>query len=110
MPTNLTLQPMPLTEGRRLREALQEPRITPPREGEAGPEQSFLETLEESIRQVNQLQQQADTAINDLLTGENKDVAQTMIAVQKASLSFQLMTQVRNKIVQAYEEVMRMPV
>jgi len=71
---------------------------------------SFRETLEEAIQRVNDLQLQADQAIQELTTGESKDVAQTMIAVQKASLSFQLMTQIRNKIVQAYEEVMRMPI
>lgn len=71
---------------------------------------SFGDVLNESIEKVNNLQQKADEAIQGLATGQSADVAQTMIAVQQASLSFQLMTQVRNKLVQAYEEVMRMPV
>lgn len=109
MPTNPTsLQPLPLEGASRLREMPSEPRFGAM--GKPAQESSFQETLEESIKRVNDLQLQADQAIQDLTTGENKDVAQTMIAVQKASLSFQLMTQVRNKIVQAYEEVMRMPV
>lgn len=71
---------------------------------------SFADVLAESIEKVNHLQQEADEAIQGLATGSRPDVAQTMVAVQKASLSFQLMTQVRNKLVQAYEEVMRTPI
>ncbi|MBM3215657.1 flagellar hook-basal body complex protein FliE [Candidatus Poribacteria bacterium] len=70
---------------------------------------SFAEVLAESIQKVNHLQKEADEAIQGLATGARPDVAQTMVAVQKASLSFQLMAQVRNKLVQAYEEVMRTP-
>ncbi len=44
------------------------------------------------------------------MTGETQDLHTTMIAVQKADLSFQMMMQVRNKIVQAYQEIMRMQV
>lgn len=106
MPTHPTsLKPLPLEGAPRLREIPSEPRP-----GKPTREFNFQETLEESIRRVNDLQLQADQAIQDLVSGENKDLAQTMIAVQKASLSFQLMTQIRNKIVQAYEEVMRMPI
>jgi len=72
--------------------------------------ESFSEILDKSIGEVNELQKQADKAIEKLATGEAKDIAQAMIAMEKANLSFQLMTQVRNKIVAAYEEVMRMPV
>lgn len=110
MPTNpTTLRPLPSPEGPgRLRDAL--PPVNPPKDDRASDGRTFLETLEESISQVNELQEQANQAITDLATGENKDLAQTMLSVQKASLSFQLMVQVRNKIVQAYEEVMRMPV
>ncbi|GIX07167.1 MAG: flagellar hook-basal body complex protein FliE [Candidatus Poribacteria bacterium] len=112
VPNNpMTIRPLPVREGQgRLQEL---PREIEPSKGRAVAEEggrSFLETLEASIQEVNRLQQEADRAIQDLVTGESSDVAQTMIAVQKASLSFQLMTQVRNKIVQAYEEVMRMPV
>ena len=111
-PTNpLSLQPLPLREGRAL--PLEAPRalgLHQPRDGEATPSGSFLDTLRESIQQVNKLQTQADAAISDLITGEDTDVARTMIAVQKANLSFQMMAQVRNKIVQAYQDVMRMPV
>jgi len=71
---------------------------------------SFSEALKESIEKVNSLQKQADAAINDLLIGNNKDIVQTMIVMEKADIAFRLMTQVRNKIVQTYEEIMRMQV
>ena len=111
-PTNpLSLQPLPLREGRALpSEFPREFALRNPRDGEESTSRSFLETLQDSIQQVNKLQDQADKAISDLITGEDTDVARTMIAVQKANLSFQMMAQVRNKIVQAYQDVMRMPV
>ena len=69
---------------------------------------SFSDTLKDSINEVNKLQKQADRAIEALSTGETKDIAQTMIAVEKANISFQLMTQIRNRILEAYQEVLRM--
>lgn len=72
--------------------------------------ESFSKVLTEFIEEVNKLQKQADKAIEKLATGEAKDITQAMIAMEKANLSFQLMTQMRNKIVEAYQEIMRMPV
>jgi flagellar hook-basal body complex protein FliE len=72
--------------------------------------ESFSQILTKSIEEVNELQKQADKAIEKLATGEAEDITQAMIAMEKANLSFQLMTQMRNKIVEAYEEIMRMPV
>lgn len=59
---------------------------------------------------MNDAQLQADQAITDLTTGKQQDLHQTMIAIEKASLSFELMMQVRNKIVSAYEEISRMQI
>ncbi|TAJ99480.1 MAG: flagellar hook-basal body complex protein FliE [Candidatus Manganitrophaceae bacterium] len=73
-------------------------------------EASFAETLKESIRQVNDAQLQADQAITDLTAGKQQDLHQTMIAIEKANLSFELMMQVRNKILSAYEEISRMQI
>jgi flagellar hook-basal body complex protein FliE len=73
-------------------------------------DKSFSNMLKESVEKVNALQKQADDAISDLIVGNNKDIVQTMIMMEKADISFRLMTQVRNKIVQAYEEIMRMQV
>ena len=71
---------------------------------------SFGEILKTSLNEVNQLQKDADQAIQELAAGNEKDIHQTMIALEKAEISFQFMMQVRNKIIAAYQEVMRMQV
>ncbi|MBI3358693.1 MAG: flagellar hook-basal body complex protein FliE [Nitrospirae bacterium] len=73
-------------------------------------EKTFSETLKDSILKVNDVQMQADQSIVDLTTGKNTDLHQTMIAIEKAEVTFQLMMQVRNKLMSAYEEVSRMQV
>lgn len=72
--------------------------------------QSFGEVLKSAVNEVTRLQQEADQAITTLAAGKGENIHQTMIALEKASVSFQLMMQVRNKIVSAYEEIMRMQV
>jgi flagellar hook-basal body complex protein FliE len=67
----------------------------------------FGEILKDAISTVNELQKQSDTEIQKLMAGESQDLHTTVIAMQKADLSFQMMMQVRNKIVQAYQEIMR---
>jgi flagellar hook-basal body complex protein FliE len=76
--------------------------------GAGGP--AFGDVLKEAIATVNELQRNSDHQIEKLMTGESQDLHTTMIAVQKADLSFQMMMQVRNKIVQAYQEIMRMQI
>jgi flagellar hook-basal body complex protein FliE len=71
---------------------------------------SFKDVLTESITEVQKLQSEADDTIRQLVAGEIKDVTQAMVAIEKADVSFQTMMAVRNKIVAAYEEVMRMQV
>ena len=71
--------------------------------------ESFGKMLERSLNEVNQLKHDADEAVNDLAAGKQKDIHQTMIALEKADVAFQLMMQIRNKIVAAYETIMRMP-
>jgi flagellar hook-basal body complex protein FliE len=70
----------------------------------------FGEILKDAISTANELQKQSDQEIQKLMTGESQDVHTTVIAMQKADLSFQMMMQVRNKIVQAYQEIMRMQI
>jgi flagellar hook-basal body complex protein FliE len=70
---------------------------------------SFGDVLKESISKVDSLQKEADRAIQEMAAGSG-DIHNAMIAMEKASISFQMMMQVRNKIVSAYEEVMRMQV
>lgn len=71
---------------------------------------NFFETLKGTIGEVNKLHEQADQAVQDLSTGKEKDIHNTMIALEKAEISFQMMMQVRNKIVDAYQTIMRMSV
>lgn len=71
---------------------------------------SFKDVLADSIGEVQRLQSEADTTIKKLVSGEIKDVTEAMVAVEKADVSFQTMMAVRNKIVAAYEEIMRMQV
>ncbi len=89
---------------------LQVPELRSPRiqGGEKGA--GFGEVLKDAISTVNELQQQSDQEIQKLMTGESQDLHTTVIAMQKADLSFQMMMQVRNKIVQAYQEIMRMQI
>ncbi|MBT3367764.1 MAG: flagellar hook-basal body complex protein FliE [Nitrospina sp.] len=72
---------------------------------EGGP--SFADTLADSLDKVNTMQKQADVAIQDFVVGDTRNIHETMIAVGKADLAFRLTMQVRNKIVEAYQEVMR---
>jgi flagellar hook-basal body complex protein FliE len=66
---------------------------------------SFKELLLNSIQEVNSMQQQADQAVERLAQGENVNPAEVLTAVQKADIAFRMMMQMRNKIVQAYNEV-----
>ena len=71
---------------------------------------SFGQMLKGSLEQVSQLQKEADASIAGLASGKQTDIHQTMIAVEKASISFELLMQIRNKLIEAYDKVMRMPV
>jgi len=66
---------------------------------------SFKDMLLESIQDVNSMQQQANQAVETLMTGGEVNPAEVMTAVQKADLAFRLMMQMRNKMMQVYQEV-----
>jgi flagellar hook-basal body complex protein FliE len=68
---------------------------------------SFGDVLENAIQQVSNLQQEAGSESQKLLTGNTQDIHSAMVALQKADVSFQMMMQVRNKLVSAYQEIMR---
>ena len=68
---------------------------------------SFGKLLQQSIDQVNRLQVEANSNINDLASGKQTDIHQTMIAVEKAEVSFELLMQIRNKVIEAYDKIMR---
>ena len=68
----------------------------------------FADTLRGAMNEMGELSSQADTKVAGVLAGNGTDVHNALIAVEKADLSFQLMMQVRNKIVSAYQEIARM--
>lgn len=72
---------------------------------------SFADMLGQAVNKVNETQQASNQLANAFEMGQSGvDLTDVMIASQKASVSFQAMTQVRNKLVQAYQDIMQMPV
>ena len=71
---------------------------------------SFLEHLKSGLSEVNDQQKKADAMAIDLATGKSQNIHDTMLAATQAELSFNLMVQVRNKVLEAYQEVMRMQI
>jgi len=76
--------------------------------GNSGPAAPFSDLLTDAVSQVGKLESQARAAVSGLMTGTGVDVHQAMIATQKADMSFELALAVRNKAVQAYQQVMGM--
>lgn len=74
------------------------------------PEKSFGEFLSDALNNVNKMQNEASQASLNLAAGKVEDIAEVTIAGEKAAVALQLTMQVRNKIVDAYQEVMRMQV
>lgn len=71
---------------------------------------SFGETLKDAIQEVNQLQKVSDQKMQDLATGKTDNIPDVMIAAEKADIALKLMVQVRSKIIDAYQEIMKMQV
>jgi len=70
----------------------------------------FAALLKEKLAEANSLQQQADALTQQYLAGKVEDVHQVMLALEQANLSLQLMVQVRNKAIEAYQEISRMQI
>ena len=73
-------------------------------------QQNFATTLKEAIASVNEQQIQSDTMTEKLINGGDVDLHEVMIAAQKASVTLSATMEVRNKAVEAYQEIMRMSV
>jgi flagellar hook-basal body complex protein FliE len=69
------------------------------------PVQDFKSLIMQSVNQVNDMQQNADVAIETLMTGGDINPAQVLTAIQKADMSFRMMQQIRNKLMDAYREI-----
>jgi flagellar hook-basal body complex protein FliE len=80
--------------------------ITPP--GASGGSGEFQKVLEGTINTLQSLQNDADTSVQKFLTGENEELHTTVLATQRAEMAFELGLQVRNKVVSAYQEIMKM--
>lgn len=71
---------------------------------------SFEQAIKDAIKEVSAVQSEAEKAIENFSTGEVKDIHSVVLAMEKADLSFQTLMAVRNKLLTAYEEIMRTPV
>lgn len=83
------------------------PGASSPTPSESG---GFLDSLKSAIGKANDVQVQASQAVDALMTGQTQDLHRTMVALQQADVSFQLMMQIRNKLVSAYEDIQRMQI
>lgn len=84
--------------------------LKPEAETPAATAKQFGEFLAEAMAKVEAAQSEATQAAQKLATGEIRDVAEVMIASEKATLALQMTIQVRNKVLEAYQEIIRMPV
>ncbi|MCW2921947.1 MAG: hypothetical protein JWL76_1821 [Thermoleophilia bacterium] len=75
---------------------------------EGGNAASFASVLKSKLTDLNAQQADAGKASEDMATGRVDDVAQTMLRIEQANVSLQMATQVRNKVLEAYQEVLRM--
>ena len=71
---------------------------------------SFGDSLANSLNEISDLQKKADASIEKVATGEAQSLHEVMIAFEQARLSMQMLVEVRNKFVEAYQEVSRMPI
>ena len=98
-----------VSESRVLQEMQAQGMSAPAAHGSEGAN-SFSQMLRQSVDQVNSHQHEADHAIKELVAGRSKNIHETLLTIERADTSLKLMTQVRNKILDAYKEVMRMQV
>lgn len=70
--------------------------------------ESFGDMLKNAVAEVDDLQKEANEAVEDLVTGKEKDIHNTMIAMKKAEVSLKLLLTIRNKAMTAYDEIKRM--
>lgn len=71
---------------------------------------SFAETLQQAFDKINEMQQRSAELARQFAAGETDDLVQVVTAAEEASVALQLAVQVRNKVIEAYQEIMRMQV
>lgn len=70
----------------------------------------FASTFQSAINKVNELQKESDVKMEKLATGETADISDVMITAEKADIALKLMMSIRNKMIDAYQEIMKMQV
>jgi flagellar hook-basal body complex protein FliE len=85
-------------------------RIAIPQAADAAPHSSFTNIIDQAVQDVDGKMKAAAAEQSKVLTGETNNLHQAMISMQEASLAFSLMVEVRNKLVDSYQELMRMQV
>ncbi len=88
---------------------IREGEFTPINE-ETGNVSSFGQLLQESLSKVNDLQNEANVAMQMLASGKSNNLHETLLAVERADIAFKTMNQVRTKVIDAYKEIMKMQV
>lgn len=71
---------------------------------------SFSDIFNNAINTINEYQSEADEAATELAAGNSKDIHKTMIAIEKSSISLQLLIEIRNSVIDAYKELSRMQI
>ncbi len=74
------------------------------------PQNSFASQLQKAVAEVDSLQTQRNDMVDGMLTGEVSEVHDVMIAAKESQLAFELLMEVRNKLLESYQEIMRMQV
>lgn len=77
---------------------------------EKGGEQSFADVLSNAINDVDETMKDSNQKVRDFIAGDTNNVHDVMISMQRAQLSFEMMVEVRNKAIEAYQEVSRMQI
>ena len=80
----------------------------PPQHTEPSSGEDFKKFLLDNLNKVNTMQQDAGKMVSDLVMGKEQDITKVMTAVEKADVAFQTLMAVRNKIVESYQEILRM--
>ena len=83
---------------------------TAPFGGVGETQKSFADSLKDAVNHVNVAQKDSDLKMQELATGKTQNIHETMITAEKADIALRLMVQVRNKMIEAYQEIMKMQV
>ncbi len=105
-----TRGPIPETELKQLASVTHAGPVTGPATGAMPADGSFGNVLSKMVQEVNAKQVSAAESVNGLLSGQQVNLHEAMIAMEEASVSFQLMVEVRNKLLESYQELMRMQI